>query len=172
MSFSIKATIRAWLLPEHRLSCRPRLWAAIVDELERRGHHRHETGVFLLGVDRAGRREVTDSVFYDDLDSNAYSSGVCILHGDAFAKLWTLCRERQLSVVADVHTHPGAAYQSASDKANPMIATSGHIAIIVPDFARSGASSGELGVFEYRGQHQWTDRSGQKDRFFYRGFWS
>jgi hypothetical protein len=141
-------------------------------ELERRGGHRHEAGVFLLGVEVAGRRQVTDRVFYDELDPNAYSTGVCVLHGDAFAKLWALCREQNLMVVADVHTHPQAAFQSQSDKTNPMVATSGHLAIIVPNFARWPIPRGQLGVFEYRGHHQWIDRRSPKSKFIYTGLWS
>ena len=37
MSFSITATIRAFVAPEHRLGCSSRLWRQIVAELERRG---------------------------------------------------------------------------------------------------------------------------------------
>ena len=89
----------------------------------------------MLGSDANGRREVPAAIYYDELDPEAYSTGVCVLHGDAFAKLWAECRKRKLTVVADVHTHGGAAYQSGSDKTNPMVARAGHIAIIVPDFA-------------------------------------
>lgn len=173
MSFSIKATIRAFAAPDHRVSCSTRLWEKLIAELHRRGRGRHESGAFLLGVERKGRREVTDVVFYDDLDASAYASGVCILHGDAFAKLWALCRERQLSVVADVHTHPGAAFQSGSDRTNPMIATAGHIAIIVPDFAKGADLQARVGIFEYAGSHQWHDRSPRKaSGFLYTGLWS
>jgi proteasome lid subunit RPN8/RPN11 len=173
MSFSIKATIRAWLAPEHRLSCRFRYWKHIVGELERRGRHRHEAGAFLLGTQRRDRFEVGETIFYDDLDPKAYATGACVLHGDAFAKLWALCREKRLTVVADVHTHPGAAIQSPTDKANPMIARAGHIAIIVPNYATWPIPANRLGVYEYRGQHEWIDRSPSKaNRYFYTGFWS
>jgi len=176
MSFSIRATIRAWLAPEHCLVCPSGHWREIVAELKRRTEDRHEAGVFLLGVEQGGRRHVRAAIFYDDLDPRAYASGVCILHGDAFAKLWALCRERNLTVVADVHTHPGSGAQSDSDKANPMVARAGHIAIIVPDFARWPISRRRLGVYEYRGQHAWTDRSPGRSpgaaNFFYTGLWS
>ncbi len=173
MSFSIKATIRAWLVPEHALSCSAEYWRQIVAELERRGDHRHEAGVFLLGTERNGRREVSESIFYDDLDPRAYDSGVCVLHGDAFAKLWALCREKQETVVADVHTHPGIALQSHSDRTNPMVARAGHIAIIVPNFARWPIPADRLGIYQYCGQHTWIDRSPPRSReFFYTGFWS
>ena len=172
MISSIKATIRAWWAPKHRLSCMRSLWRAIVAELERRGERRHEAGCFLLGLERNGRRVVTSAVYYDELDPKAYATGVCVLHGDAFAKLWALCRERNLTVVADVHTHPGSAFQSESDRTNPMVASAGHIAIIVPAFAAWPIEDGGLGVFEYRGRHQWIDRSRLRPRaFFYTGLW-
>jgi proteasome lid subunit RPN8/RPN11 len=173
MNFSIKATIRALLAPEHRITCNARRWRQIVRELERRGRRRHEAGAFLLGSEANGRREVTDVIFYDELDAEAYASGVCVLHGDAFAELWAECRKRKLTVIGDVHTHGGAAYQSASDKTNPMVARAGHIAIIVPDFAVWPIAPERLGVYEYRGQHEWTDRTHPKARhFLYTGFWS
>lgn len=173
MSFSIKAIIRGFVAPRHKLNCRRGMWRQIVAELERRGDRRHESGVFLLGVEHAGRREVREVVFYDDLDSQAYATGVCVLHGDAFAKLWAICRAKKLTVVADAHTHPGAAFQSSSDKANPMIARSGHIAIIVPNFARWPIPAGNLGIYEYCGQHDWIDRNAaMAPNFFYTGLWS
>jgi hypothetical protein len=46
--------------------------------------------------------------------TSAYASGVCILRGGAFAKLWSMCREKKLTVAADVHTHPAGAAQSSS----------------------------------------------------------
>jgi hypothetical protein len=173
MTSSIKAIIRAWWVPEHRVNCRFSLWKQIVIELARRGGHTHEAGVFLLGVEKNGRREVTETVFYDDLDPNVYATGVCVLHGEAFAKLWALCREKKLTVVADIHAHPGAAFQSHSDKTNPMVAKAGHIAIIIPDFARWPVPAERLGIFEYRGQHQWIDHSPPRSgTFLYTGFWS
>jgi hypothetical protein len=173
MSFSIKAIIRGWLAPEHRLNCRSELWRHVVSQLDRRGQRKHEAGAFLLGVACDDRFNVTDAIFYDDLDPKAYTTGVCVLHGDAFAKLWAICRGRKLTVVADIHTHPGAAAQSAIDKANPMIARAGHVAIIVPNYASGPPSGNRLGVYEYRGQHEWIDRSPPKTKqFFYTGFWS
>ena len=174
MSFSIKALIRGWLVPDCRVVCHARRWRCVVGELERRGRHEHEAGAFLLGTERAGCLEVADVVFYDDLDSEGGPpTGICVLHGDAFAKLWGICREKKLTVVADVHTHPGRAFQSGSDKTNPMVARSGHVAIIVPNFAAWPIPRNQLCVYEYRGQHEWFDHSPLTSRgFFYTGFWS
>jgi proteasome lid subunit RPN8/RPN11 len=173
MNFSIKAIIRAFAAPEHRLNCHPALWRQLTRELDLRGGRQHEAGAFLLGTRIGDKRKVADIVFYDDLDQNAYSSGVCVLHGEAFAKLWAICREKRLTVVADVHTHPGQAFQSHSDKTNPMVAREGHIAIIIPDFSAPPVERHRIGIFEYRGGHQWDDRSPARGRkFLYSGYWS
>jgi hypothetical protein len=173
MIFSLRTTIRAFAAPEHRISCPRNLWNAVLRQLDRRGERCHEAGGFLLGVETRGRLEVKDVVFYDDLDPAAYDTGVCVLDGDAFAKLWTLCRARGLTVVADAHTHGGAAIQSRADQTNPMVARVGHVAIIVPNMARPPVKHAALGIYEYRGKHEWTNRSGKSaKRFFYVGLWS
>ncbi len=172
MTFSIRRTIRALAAPDHRISCRRSLWNWTLSELDRRGGRRHEAGAFLLGQDVDGRAEVSQIVFYDELDPNAYRTGICILRGDSFAKLWARCRESGLKVVADVHTHGGAARQSESDRTNPMVARAGHVAVIVPDFAVAPIAHHRLGIYQYRGDHTWIDFSGVRAGFFYHGFWS
>ncbi len=173
MTFSIKATIRAFVAPNHQMSCSWRLWDVVTHELERRGERVHEAGAFLLGRARGERHEITAAVFYDDLDPLAYSTGVCVLHAPAFAKLWSLCREHELTVVADVHTHGGRAIQSHSDRKNPMVARAGHIGVILPDFAATPICWDEVGIYEYQGNHQWLDRSPRvRPGFFYTGLWS
>jgi proteasome lid subunit RPN8/RPN11 len=173
MTFSIRAIIRAFAAPEHRLNCPAELWQHVLMELHRRSERRHESGAFLLGPDREGRREASAVVFYDELDPHAYESGVCILKADAFSKLWALCRAKRFTVVADLHTHPGEAFQSNADRTNPMIAQPGHIAVIVPDFAAPPVRYERLGIYEYRGEHGWIDRSNAHTyRYLYTGFWS
>jgi hypothetical protein len=173
MTFSIKTIIRAFAAPEHRLSCPTPLWVRIMAELHRRTQRRHESGAFLLGHDGRGRRVAVDVVYYDDLDTAAYASGVCILRADAFSKLWAMCRERKLAIVADIHTHPRAAFQSESDRTNPMVARPGHIAIIVPGFAARPIRYEDLGIYEYQGGHRWADRGHRYYRkYVYTGLWS
>ena len=91
----------------------------------------------------------------------------------AFAALWSMCRARGLTVVGDVHTHPGGAFQSEADRTNPMVAREGHIAIIVPNYATGRPATARIGVYEYRGNHEWADHSGAlAHRFLHNDFWS
>jgi proteasome lid subunit RPN8/RPN11 len=148
------------------------LWAECMAELKRRGHDRHESGCFVLGAVKGRKKRAVRCVYYEELDPEAYSSGVCILHGSAFPKLWEACRAEGLTVVADIHTHPGAAFQSEADRRNPMIARAGHLAVIVPNFAHGTNRRRQLGLFRYEGDHRWTDLSGGWAWWYLRFAWS
>lgn len=172
MNYSLRTTIRGRVAPDHRLSCSSRLWRRGLNELHRRGQGERESGAFLLGEIRAGRRCVRRFVFYDDLDAHCLDSGIVIFDGAGFGPLWQLCRETGWEVIADVHTHPGAPWQSAADRDHPMVAQPGHIALIVPRYARQVVKASALGIYAYRGDHCWCNHSGPTtSRFFYIGWW-
>ena len=169
----IQKTIRGFAAPNHKLSCSAKLWNEGLTELRRRTEGYHESGAFLLGIEDGARRRITSFAYYDDLDPHSLDTGIVVFDGSGYGPLWQLCRETGLKVIADVHVHPGAARQSHSDRANPMIATQGHIALIVPNFAERIFRPSELGVYEYKGAHTWNDFSGERaaEDFFYVGFW-
>lgn len=136
-------------------------WQMLLSELHRRTRGIHESGAFLLGRIGEDGRAVEHIVYYDELDPKAYRTGVVVMHGASFGPLWDLCRSRKLSVVADIHVHPEGAWQSIADRDNPMIAQRGHLALIVPYFARPPVQLETLGFFEYQGAHRWRDLSGR-----------
>ena len=147
---------------EPRLTIPAVFWDGLLRELHRRTEERHESGAFLLGhLGEEGRR-ATDPIFYDNLDPNAYRTGIVVMHASSFGALWVRCRSSGLSVVADIHVHPKAAFQSRADRKNPMIATAGHLALIVPHFARPPVVLEKLGFYEYRGSHRWRSLGGPK----------
>lgn len=147
--------------PDEPLSIAPDGWHALVAALHARTKGVHESGAFLLGRIAAGRRRVVRPVFYDDLDPGAYRYGIVEIHADSFTALWGICGREELSVVADVHVHPRQAWQSLSDRDNPMIARAGHLAMILPWFARPPIEPGTIGLYRYRGGHRWDNLSGR-----------
>jgi len=132
------------------------LWRRLVRQLASRGRGR-ESGAFLLGRQDVPKRQVVDFICYDDLDSRALNYGIVEFHRAGFSSLWTLCKERQLHVLADAHTHPTLdVRQSAVDKANPMIPVVGHVALILPSFGdTSGWSLSRVGIHRFLGQRRW-----------------
>jgi len=173
MNFSIRATIRDLVAPEHQISCPSRLWQMALAELKRRGMGRRESGAFLLGRREGNKRRITQIVYYDVLDTHCLDSGIIVFDGFYFGDLWKICRETRLDVLADVHTHPGRPIQSDTDKENPMVGTQGHIAIIVSNLAMRSVKPHEIGVYEYQGNHAWRSYLGRDAaKFFYIGRWS
>lgn len=171
MITSIRAIIRAFVRPDHRLSCSRALWRELLKELHRRGENRRESGAFLLGCFDGPRRRIEHIVYYDDLDSQCLDTGIVVFDGAKFGQLFEIARELSLKVVADVHTHGGRPWQSEDDRTHPAIKQAGHVALIVPLFARHVVPPRDLGVYEYEGEYQWCDRSGAAaDRFFYIGW--
>lgn len=157
MNFSIAETMRRLLAPRHKLSCSWVLWWWLCRKLRERGQNRsRESGAFLLGRRRGKRARIVDFVLYDDLDAHCLDTGIVRFDGRYFSDLWALCKARGLTVVADIHVHPGGAGQSASDRAHPMIARAGHIAVILPRFAVPPQPRRDIGIYRYRGGKQWT----------------
>jgi len=148
--------------PRALLSIDADLWQQVLDELRIRGDGRRESGAFLLGASLDGwPRQVTDAVYYDDLDPESLT-GAIAFSGSAYGRLWDECAARGLKVVADVHTHPGeGVMQSSIDRAHPMLAQAGHIALIVPGFAASVVDASAVGVHEYHGDGRWSSHLGR-----------
>lgn len=172
MNFSIAETICRLCAPRHELSCSWWLWLRLLAGLRRRGRGAsRESGAFLLGRRNGGRARITDFVLYDDLDPRSLDTGIVRFDGRHFGALWDLCKRRDLTVVADVHVHPGSAGQSQSDQAHPMITRSGHLALIIPRFAGSPVRRSEIGIYRYLGARRWETIPPQLHRaFFHIGF--
>jgi len=154
-----------------KLVCDFQTWNRGIDELRRRANGRQESGAFLLGDETSGYRRIREFLFYDDVDPTCFANGFVEFNGRLFGKVWGLCRERKLTVVADVHVHPGHYAQSPSDQQNPMIAEAGHLALIIPDFAARARLPGAIGLYQYEGRRRWRDLSRMGRRVFHVGWW-
>lgn len=130
-------------------------WASLLTELQRRGQGRRESGAFLLGTVDGQHPVVTEVVYFDELDADALTGSIS-LRAPAFSRLWDICRQHELRVIGDVHTHPSRwVCQSDIDRANPMIARDGHVALIIPNFAQDNPPQGSIGVHRYLGEEGW-----------------
>lgn len=157
MSFSLRTLITRLYGRQPDLAISAFLWRELLQGLRARGGGSRESGAFLLGAVGEQRR-VSVIVFYDEIDPAAFDTGIIQIDGGCMADLWRICRERGLVVVADVHTHPGGAGQSESDRLHPIIAEPGHVALIVPNFAMEPVNLWEVGLYRYLGAFRWDRR--------------
>lgn len=137
-----------------------RQWRGIVAELGRRGGGHSEAGAFLLGDRDGDGTRVQQIVYLDELDPNCLQGSIRF-DGYAYSRLWEICERERRTVVADVHTHPGSwVGQSPTDMENPMVALSGHLALILPDLAMHPVKPKDIGLHEYRGEDGWITWTG------------
>jgi proteasome lid subunit RPN8/RPN11 len=170
MASSIVTLARIAFGPAPEVVCAKKIWEAGVLELRRRSGGRRESGAFLLGS-KGPTRKIEEFVFYDDIDPGALSTGMVVIDGRALGGLWSHCRATGREVVADVHVHPGSYQQSDSDRSNPIMAELGHIAIILPHYARQATTPGGIGVYQYLGSRRWRDRSREAPSPIHVGWW-
>lgn len=135
-------------------------WTALMADLAGAGRGVRESGAFLLGTQTMGRREVKAWLPYGDVDPGSLAHAIIRLSPDAFPRVWARCDELKLQVVADIHTHPYGPQQSRSDRAYPMIAIPGHVALIAPRFATGTVSPYEVSVNRYLGGGRWESYLG------------
>jgi proteasome lid subunit RPN8/RPN11 len=159
MSFFTPATTSR--APQPRLSIAASLWDELLDKLCERGGGMRESGAFLVGEGIGPERVVRHIVLYDDLDPECLNEGYVRFDGRHYGRLWEICAAQKQNVVGDVHTHPFGPGQSHSDKTHPMVSIPGHIALIVPNYARPPVGAGDVGVYVYRGCHRWTAYRGR-----------
>jgi len=86
------------------IKCSLWCWWTICRELKKRGHGSRESGAFLLGTEVDDVKRITSAVYYDDIDPKSLSTGIVRLSGGATSKVWRICRENDLQVIADVST--------------------------------------------------------------------
>lgn len=170
MNFSIAQTMRRLFAPRHELSCSWFIWRKLTKNLRHRGANgSRESGAFLLGYKADDRARIVDFILYDDLDPHCLDSGIVRFDGRYFSDLWAICKARKLTVVADVHVHPGGEQQSRSDRSHPMISRSGHLALIIPNFGKRAKRS-TVGIYRYLGNKDWeTVPPSRRSSFFHVG---
>lgn len=141
-------------IPTERINVPRPIWTSLLAELAHRGGGERESGAFLLTA--IDRRTVQEVVYFDDLDPDCLVGSI-ELAGHAFSTLWDHCRATGQRVIADVHTHPGSSVVfSRVDRANPMVALPGHVAIVVPRYAQGRLTRRQLGVHRYDGEAGWN----------------
>lgn len=132
------------------------LYSALIADLAMSGRGIKEAGAFLLGhADEHGRR-VESYLMYDVVateSSRKYE--YVVFSAEEMARAWEHCYTTGLQVVADVHTHPLGPAQSPTDRAHPIVAVPGHVALIVPFFAMRNPAPADLGIHLFDGAGKW-----------------
>jgi len=132
------------------------IYDALITDLARSGRGVKESGAFLLGHTGPAGRVVSDYLMYDLVaPDSSQKYAYVVLTGEEMARAWQHCYATGLEVVGDVHTHPMGPMQSDTDRAHPIVAVPGHVALIVPHFALRDPEPVDLGVHVFEGTNDW-----------------
>ena len=69
--------------------------------------------------------------------------------------------KHQMTVIAQLHSHPGEAYHSATDDTFPIATTLGALSIVVPHFARQPFSLTNCAIYRLLTESGWTRLSAE-----------
>jgi proteasome lid subunit RPN8/RPN11 len=125
--------------------------------LQRRSQGAQETACVWLGNQDGEREIATEIVFLDDLPGTVGRRLQHRTSREAVRILIDRARELGLTIVGDVHTHPGQWVDlSEVDRAHPIEYRIGLLALVFPSFAQGSPWLDGVGVHEYLGSGQWT----------------
>lgn len=132
------------------------LWCNTWIGLQQRSHGVRETACVWLG-DRNGEEETArEVIFLDDLPGTVGHHLQHRTSRDAVRIVLDRARALGLSIVGDVHTHPGTWVDlSEIDRAHPIEYRIGLLALVLPAFAEGPPSLQGVGVHEYLGAGAW-----------------
>jgi hypothetical protein len=81
---------------------------------------------------------------------------------DELAKLDDWLYDEQLTLLCQMHTHPGEAYHSTADDQNCIVTSVGGISIVIPDFASDHISLDNWAVYRLGRDSGWSELSSKE----------
>ncbi len=132
------------------------LWQRTWLGLRARGDGQREAACVWAGESSDREERVSEVIFLDDLPGVESFALQHRTTRTATAVLFEQLREKRLSIVADLHTHPEEWVDlSWVDKAHPIEYRPGLTALVLPGYATGAPSLDETGVHIYLGDGQW-----------------
>lgn len=88
------------------------------------------------------------------------AAGVSVSVGsDELHRLNVWLFENELTIIAQIHSHPADAYHSDTDDAFPIATTVGSLSLVIPDFARRPFALPECAVYRLSATGVWEKLS-------------
>jgi len=79
-----------------------------------------------------------------------------MIAGEELHRINVALFENALSLIAQIHSHPGRAYHSEMDDTYPIVAKAGTLSLVVPDFAVAPFSLKACAVYRLSARGQWN----------------
>lgn len=134
------------------------LWQETIHGLHVRGMGKKETACIWAGHRRPIQNEVKEVIFLDDIAGVVGRGMHHRVPTSAIDKLFFTLREKGLSIIADLHTHPRDwVGLSWIDMEHPLEYRIGFLMIVLPYYASIDVQLEDIGVHEYQGDGRWRE---------------
>ena len=87
-----------------------------------------------------------------------------MIHGEELFRLNVWLHKNRLTLIAQLHSHPGEAYHSDTDDTFSIMTREGGLSIVVPDFARQPFALDELAIYRLVSGGRWERLSPEEAR--------
>jgi len=86
------------------------------------------------------------------------SDGVCVMvEAGELHRLNVWLYQHQMTLIAQLHSHPRDAFHSSTDDSFPIATTLGSFSLVIPDFAQEAFDLSQCAVFRLTPDGLWTE---------------
>lgn len=131
--------------------------AAAYEHMREAGKH-HVEGVALFSGKENGDVFQIEKTIIPKQEAMSLEDGLLYsVGGDELHRINVWLYENKMSLIAQIHSHPGRAYHSGTDDAYPIVATVGGLSIVVPDFASGAIDINMCAVYRLQHEKGWVE---------------
>jgi proteasome lid subunit RPN8/RPN11 len=124
------------------------------EHIREHGAQRHEAALCWAGTVAEGRALVTTTLLFT---TAAHRAGVHVSSAQT-GLLYAHCHARGLTLLAQVHSHPGDAFHSVVDERSPHSAERGFLSMVVPNFGRCAFDAFDAwAIYEQEQYETWRE---------------
>jgi hypothetical protein len=89
--------------------------------------------------------------------SGSFDNGLLyVVEGKELHRIGLELFDTGMQLIAQIHSHPKAAYHSETDDEYPIVTVLGGISVVVPDFAQGGFNLSQWAVYRFLPYTKWT----------------
>jgi hypothetical protein len=115
-------------------------------------------GVALFAGTRDGTVFKIEKTIVPKQKAGSFEEGlIYVVEGDELYRISLDLFDNKQQLVAQIHSHPSAAYHSETDDMYPIVTVLGGVSIVVPNFAKGGVNLTEWAVYRLLPGSIWTE---------------
>jgi hypothetical protein len=125
------------------------------NHLREAGEKRVE-GVALFAGKENGNVFMIEETIIPEQKAMRLSEGLLYaVDGEELHRINVWLYENSMSLMVQIHSHPGEAYHSVTDDTYPIVATVGSVSIVVPDFASGPVEISFWKIYRLSQHNEW-----------------